>query len=55
MSIGVLHKWGEKYYTERMTEEHSRFYKLYFLIMHEIYPEIEEYTPLQIIEIIEDD
>lgn len=55
MSIGVLHKWGEKYYSERMTEEHSRFYKIYFLIMHEIYPEMEEYRPIQILEIIEDD
>jgi hypothetical protein len=55
MSIGVSTKWGRIYFSERMTDEHSRIYRLYIKIMHEIYPEMEEYRPIQIIEIIEDD
>jgi hypothetical protein len=55
MSIGVSTKWGKTYFSERMTEEHSRIFRLYIRIMHEIYPEMEEYKPIQIIEIIEDD
>jgi hypothetical protein len=54
ISIGVSPKWGKTYFSERMTSEQSRIYRLYIRIMHEIFPEMEEYRPIQIIEIIED-
>lgn len=54
MTMGVFHKWGRRYYSERMTEEHLRFYNLYLRIMHEMYPEMEEFV-INKLEIIEDE
>ncbi len=54
VTMGVLHKWDKKYYSERMAEENSRFYNLYLGIMHEIYPEMEEFMPIKL-EIIRDE
>jgi hypothetical protein len=47
ISMGVLHKWGKKYYLRKLTDEYFRFYNLYIGIMHKIYPELIEYTPIQ--------
>jgi len=54
MTMGVFHKWGIKYYSERMAEENLRFNNLYLRIMHEIYPEMDEFATIKL-EIIEDE
>lgn len=54
MTMGVFHKWGIKYYSERIAEENSRFYNLFLSIMHEIYPEMDEFATIKL-EIIEDE
>jgi len=55
MSMGVFHKWGKKYYAERLTEEHTIFYNFYNRIMHVLYPDIEEFVPIIILEVVEDE
>jgi len=54
MTMGVFHKWGKKYYSERMTDEHSRFNDLYLRIMHKMYSEMEEFVTNKL-EIVEDE
>lgn len=54
ISLGVLHKWSKKYYYDKMSEEHSVVYRMYFEIMHQYYPEIELFDPIGIT-IIEED
>lgn len=54
ISFGVLHKWSKNYYCNKMTDEHSEVYRLYFEIMQQYYPAMEQFDPIGIT-IIEDD
>jgi hypothetical protein len=55
LSIGVFHKWGKMYYLDPQTYEFSYFLDLYDKIMHSIYPDIENFTPITKIEYIFED
>lgn len=50
ISIGVFNKWGKNYYSVKWSDDYFRIYKLFERIMFEIYPEMEEYKPLIIID-----
>ncbi|MFB6344063.1 hypothetical protein ACE1ET_20260 [Saccharicrinis sp. FJH62] len=47
LSLGALNKWGKYYSIEKLTEERSEFYKMYLSVMHRIYPDIEDFRPME--------
>jgi len=49
MSIGVRNVWGRKYFTENKSEDRSKLTSLYMNVMHKIYPERDEFVPMEII------
>lgn len=54
LSLGVLHKWSKNLYCDKMTDEYSGVFRMYFEIMHQYYPAMEQFDPIGIT-IIDDD
>ena len=49
MSIGVRNEWGRKYFTKSNSEDRTNLTSLYMNVMHKIYPEQDEFVPIEII------